>query len=259
MQPIVNKNAFKVKKNTALIIDFLLFLGLFYATIKYTMTISWYGHACIKIITKGVSDVAIVIDPFDRSSVGLNAPRGKVDVVATSFHHPAHNAQNAHEGVFFVKGPGEYETKGIFIHGILGWHDAKKTIPVTLYRIEAEGMVIAHIGSCGQSELTAEQLDAMGDVDVLCIPVGGNYTIGKEKFESFDAEGAQRTINQIEPRIVIPIGYAIRGLSIDVGGPEKFLKAMGAGKPEELDKLVIKKKDLNSDGTKVVVLKAGKE
>lgn len=221
------------------------------------MTISWYGHACVKIVVKTRQEVTIVIDPFERSAVGLGAPRGKTDVIATSFHHSAHSVDGAPEGVFLIKGPGEYETKGVFIHGIVGWHDAKKTKPVTLYRIEAEGMALAHLGSCGQSELTNEQLDGLGDIDIVCAPVGGDYAIGKEKFESLDAESAQRVVNQIEPRIVIPMVFSVPGLSFEVGGAEKFLKVMGAGKLEELDKISIKKKDVNPEGTKVALLKAG--
>lgn len=224
------------------------------------MTISWYGHACVKIVAKAAQEVTLIIDPFEHSAVGLNAPRGKTDVVASSFYqNPAHFQENVSEGAFLVKGPGEYETKGVFMRGILGWHDAKKTKPVTLYRVEAEGISLAHLGSCGQTELTDEQLDALGDIDIVLVPVGGDYSIGKEKLESLDAEGAQRIVNQIEPRIVIPTVFAVPGLAFELAGVEKFLKAMGAGKPEELDKVSIKKKDLNPEGTKVIVLKAGKE
>ncbi len=79
------------------------------------------------------------------------------------------------------------------------------------------------------------------------IPVGGKYTI--------DAEQAAEIINQIEPRIVIPMHDKIPGLNVDIVGVEPFLKEMGVGKKEAVDKLTIKKKDLPQEETEIVVLK----
>ena len=83
---------------------------------------------------------------------------------------------------------------------------------------------------------------------MLLTPVGGVYTI--------DGEGAARVTKQIEPRFVIPMHYKIPELKINIEGPDAFLKAMGAGKPDPQEKLTLKKKDVEGEGkTEVVVLK----
>ncbi|RJQ13751.1 lactamase [Candidatus Parcubacteria bacterium] len=221
------------------------------------MVINWYGQSCLKIVTKAAQETTVIIDPFERSVVGLNPPRGKADVVLTTHEHPDHNNASSFEGAFLIKGPGEHELREVFIKGILGWHDFKKSQPITMYRLESEGISLAHLSDLGQEALTDEQVEELGGVDILFVPIGGSYSLGKEKLSVLDAQTAQKVINQIEPSIVIPIHYKLEGVSIDMDGPEKFLKAMGASKPEELDKLTIKKKDINPEETKVIVLKAG--
>jgi len=220
------------------------------------MVISWYGQSCIKITAKATQEVILLIDPFERSIVGLNPPRSQADIVMVTHEHPDHNNISSQEGNLIVKGPGEYELKGISIQGILGWHDEKKTLPITIYRIEAEGITLCHLGDLGQEELSDEQLEKIGGVDILFIPIGGEYTLAKQKLSILDAENAQRVINQIEPNIVVPIHYKIPGVILDLSGPEKFLKAMGVTKAERLDKLSIKKKDINPEETKIILLQA---
>ncbi len=75
------------------------------------------------------------------------------------------------------------------------------------------------MGDLGQKELTAEQIDQIGEVDVLFVPVGGLYTI--------DAKEAAAIVNQIEPKIVIPMHYALPKLKFKLGEVEQFLKVMG--------------------------------
>jgi len=118
----------------------------------------------------------------------------------------------------------------------------------TVYMIEMEGIRLLHLGDFGEEKLREETLEEIGEVHVLLTPVGGVYTI--------DGEGAARVAKQIEPRFVIPMHYKIPGLTITIEGPDAFLKAMAAGKPEPQDKLTIKKKDVEAEGkTEVVVLK----
>jgi len=220
------------------------------------VTISWYGQSCIKIIAKAFQEVILIIDPFEHSVVGLNPPRSHADIIMVTHDHPDHNNLGSPEGNLIVRGPGEYELKGISVQGILGWHDKKKTLPLTIYKIEAEGITLCHLGDLGQEELNDEQLEKIGGVDILFIPIGGEYTLNKQKLSTLDAERAQRVINQIEPSLVIPIHYKIPGVILDLSGPEKFLKAMGITKAERLDKLSIKKKDINPEETKIILLQA---
>src|SRR5438046_3096229 len=102
----------------------------------------------------------------------------------------------------------------------------------TIYTIEAEDIRFCHLGDFGQKELTDEQLEKIDRVDVLMIPVGGTFTI--------DGHEAAKLIGQIEPKIVIPMHYALPKLKLELDGVDKFLKAMGKNSIEPQDKLVVK-------------------
>lgn len=219
------------------------------------MHIIWHGQACFQIIAarnKG-EQVSVAIDPFDET-IGLKAPSLSADILLITHPHSDHNNKKAVRGEpFLIEGPGEYEIKEVFIQGISSLHDnkeGKERGQNTIYTLEVEGMQLCHLGDFGQKELTAEQLDKIGDVDILMIPVGGIYTI--------DARGAAKIISQIEPRIVIPMHYHLPKLNPPAGGRlegvDKFLKEMGKKSVEPQPKLLIKKKDLPEE-TKIVVLK----
>jgi len=210
------------------------------------MKITWYGHSCFKIAT---NNTIIVIDPFGKD-IGLKPIRCEADIVTVSQEHYDHNNISILRGSpFIINEPGEYELKGIAIRGINSFHDKKEGKERglnTLFVIEAEGIRICHLGDFGQKELTSEQLESLGDVDILLIPVGGIYTI--------DGEEAVKIINQIEPKIVIPMHYKIPNLAIKLQGVDNFLKEIGREK-QVVERLVIKKKDLPKEEMRVVVMK----
>lgn len=208
------------------------------------MIITWYGQACFKIETQGTT---LAIDPFSKE-LGLSPPRFKADILFVTHEHFDHNNREPFSEVITIEGPGEYDLKGIAVRGIHSFHDAQNGMERgtnTIYRIEAEDMILAHMGDFGQSQLTNEQREALGSVDILMIPVGSVYTM--------DAETAARITTALEPRIVIPMHYGLPKLSAKLEPVEGFLKEIGQ-KPESLPKLTVKKKDLAEDGTKVVVL-----
>jgi L-ascorbate metabolism protein UlaG (beta-lactamase superfamily) len=160
------------------------------------MHIIWHGQSYFQILaaphqkTNGGGQVSIAIDPFDESA-GLRPPSFSADVLLVTHDHHDHNNKKVIKGDPMVAdGPGEYETKDVYIVGVSSWHDekdGKERGGNTIYIIEAEEMRICHLGDFGQKELTAEQLDKIGDVDVLMVPVGGVYTI--------DAKGANKVIS----------------------------------------------------------------
>ena len=168
------------------------------------MKITWHGQSCFKIAIK---DVTLVTDPFGKD-IGLKPPHFEADIVTVSHDHHDHNNVSALRGTpFVVDGPGEYELKGVAISGISSFHDNKEGQERgknTIFIIEAEEMRICHLGDLGEKKLTDNQLEEIGDIDILMIPVGGVYTI--------DSEEAAGIISQIEPRIVIPMHYKIPGL-----------------------------------------------
>lgn len=216
------------------------------------MQIIWRGQSCFQILTSQGKDtqISLVIDPFGNS-LGLRVPEFSADIALITHDHDDHNNLGAVKGnPFIIDGPGEYEIKGVYIQGIPAFHDknfGKEKGRVTIYTIESEEMRICHMGDFGQKELFSEQLEDIGEVDVLLIPIGGNYTIGSQE--------ASKIISQIEPKIVVPMHYSLPKLKIKLEGVEKFLKAMGKKMPEPLPKLTVKKKDLSSEETSIVILK----
>jgi L-ascorbate metabolism protein UlaG (beta-lactamase superfamily) len=212
------------------------------------VVITWYGQSCFKIQS---GETILVTDPFDKS-IGLTPPRGQANIVTISHQHYDHNNLEAlaSSNPFVIDGPGEYEVKGVNITGFLTYHDQKegKERGVnTTYLIEIEGIKICHLGDIGQDKLDNAQLELIDGVDILMIPVGGVYTVNGEE--------AADLINQIEPKIVIPMHYKIQGLAIKLEGLEEFLNEMGVTKKESVDKLTIKKKDLPEEDTQVVVMR----
>lgn len=208
------------------------------------MTISWYGQSCFRIEAK---EGSILIDPFSKE-IGLKPPRINDDIVLVTHQHMDHNnIEGAPESAFIIQNPGEYENRGIAIRGIQTFHDDKQGAERglnTVYTIKAEEMVICHLGDIGHT-LSDQQIEDIGDVDVLMIPVGGVYTI--------DAKAAVEVINQIEPKIVIPMHYKVPGLEVPLDGPEKFVKELGLT-PEKIDKLKITKKNLPTEEVKLIML-----
>ena len=216
------------------------------------MQIIWEGQSCFQIITQKAknSQVNIVIDPFGPET-GLKLPSLEADVLLTTHSHSDHNNWKAvSKNPFLITGPGEYEIQGVFIQGISSWHDnsqGKERGENTIYTIEAEGLRLCHLGDLGQKELTSEQIDKIGEIDILMIPVGGVYTISSKE--------ALKVMSQIEPAITIPMHYQLPKLKSKLEGVDKFLKSLGIKSVNPESKLTIKKKDISSEEAKVVVLK----
>lgn len=215
------------------------------------MYIISHGQSCFQISTSKDKNhqTSIVIDPFDNKT-GLRIPSLEADILAITHHHHDHNNTATVKGsAFLVDGPGEYEIKGVFVQGFSAFHDnkeGKERGQITIYTFEIEDMKLCHLGDLGQSELTSEQLEEIGVVDILMIPVGGVYTINGEQ--------AVKIINQIQPRIVIPMHYHLPKLKIKLDNLNKFLKAIGQKAIEPQKKLTIKKKDLPLEKTEIVIL-----
>jgi len=215
------------------------------------MKITWHGQSLFEVIakTKDKEEVRIITDPFDKK-LGIKLPKLKGDVLIITHGHYDHNNKGAVEGKpFLIDGPGEYEVKRVFIKGIPAFHDSlerKKRGQVTVFTIEVEGIKICHLSDIGQKELTEKQLEEIGEVDILMIPVGGIHTL--------DAKEASEIVNQVEPQIVIPMHYKLPKLKEKLEGVDKFLKVLGVKNSEKMNKLSIRKKDLSEEKMKVVIL-----
>ena len=215
------------------------------------MKIAWYGQSCFKLVVKANNGdkITILIDPFDKET-GLTPPRGNADIVVVSHDHHDHNNIKTVSGEpLVVDGPGEYDIKKVFIKGIYSFHDDKngeERGANTISVIEAEDMKICHLGDLGQKELSDKQLEKIGEIDILMIPVGGVYTINGSE--------AVKIINQIEPSVVIPMHYKIPGLTVKLNPIDKFLEEVG-GEKTTMEEFSVQKKDLTEEEMKVVVMK----
>jgi L-ascorbate metabolism protein UlaG (beta-lactamase superfamily) len=212
------------------------------------MFISYLGHACFKIQDKASADgVTLVTDPFNKS-LGLKVPNFEADIATVSHGHDYHSNIDSLRGEpFIIDAPGEYEVKGVMVQGVESFHDDQKGIERgsnIAFRIEIDGISIAHLGDLGHV-LSDEQLEQLGVIDILLIPVGGK--------DALDAKKAVEVINQIEPRIVIPMHYKLPETKVDLDSVEKFIKELGVEAKYE-EKLKMNKKDLPQEGMDLVIL-----
>lgn len=212
------------------------------------MVISWYGQACFKLQS---GSQTVIIDPFDKK-IGLKPPAVEAQMVLVTHDHYDHNNVEAVKGEPFVAdGPGEYEYQGIRVKGIRSFHDDKKGAERglnTIYVVRMEGLRIVHLGDLGQNELTDKQVEEIGSADVLMVPVGGVYTMSGGE--------APGIVNQVEPRIAIPMHYAVPGLAVKLESVDVFLKEIGVKDVQPQEKLTVKKTAASEDArTEVVVMK----
>jgi len=212
------------------------------------MDITYLGHSSFKIKGK---DTTVINDPFDPDMVGLKFGKQTADIVTISHDHKDHNRVDLVDGVkMVINCPGEYETSGVSVIGIKTYHDDKKGKERgknTIYVIEIDGVRILHLGDLGH-KLSDKQLDEIGDIDVLMIPVGGIYTI--------NAEEATSIARNIEANIVIPMHYQTKGLNPKTFNglttAEHFASDIGLA-AEKVNKLTVKKELLDEENQKVVL------
>lgn len=153
---------------------------------------------------------------------------------------------------FLINCPGEYEVKGVFIRG-MGILKGKQG-PGTIYTLDAEDMRICYFGLIGQEELSEEQVDELGAVDILIVPISpvrNTISNGVSEKQYLSPKQASKIISQIEPRVVAVIKGEDKKSE---AGLKEFLKEMGEKEPEKAEELNIKQKDLKEEETKIFVL-----
>ena len=186
------------------------------------MIISYHGAECFK-ISQG--DLTLALNP-----------QAKISADVTLF--TTGRNETAEKSGFVIDGPGEYEVKDVFIKGFLSEGAGKKIN--TIYLISFEGMNLCFLGALGDPVLPTEILEAIEDVDILFVPIGGG--------DMLDSASAYKLAVSLEPSIIIPMHYTESTL-------KQFLKEGGEEKVESLDKFVVKKKDLEGKEGEIVVLR----
>lgn len=214
------------------------------------MQISWNGLSSFEITMKTPGgDVRLVTDPY-QNSTGLRFPRTLAAEILVSSHdeEDADNLESVSGDPYVIDLPGEYEVKSVFVFAVfaaLAREVKGARLPNLVTRIEAEGMKLAHLGALDRS-LTDEELQKLGNVDLLMIPVGGGRVM--------DPKTAAEVISQIEPRVVIPMTHTLPNLKEPLGSIDDFCKAFGTCRREDMNKYKVTRKDLPQDDILVVSL-----
>jgi L-ascorbate metabolism protein UlaG (beta-lactamase superfamily) len=180
------------------------------------MKIKYLAHAAFLITSD--AGTRIVTDPYTTTEdMGHGEIRESADIVTVSHDHGDHNNIAAVRGNPQVV-RGATEVKGIKIRAIATAHDnsgGSQRGKNTIFCFGIDGINICHAADLGHI-LTAEQVKAIGRVDVLMIPVGGFFTI--------DARTATKVCDQLKPRIIIPMHFKTDKSNMPITGVDEFLR-----------------------------------
>ncbi|MBH41362.1 MAG: hypothetical protein CL685_01465 [Candidatus Magasanikbacteria bacterium] len=201
------------------------------------MHISWLGSTAIKLQTKSeTEDISVVIDPYKPENGTF--PRSLSADIAL-YTHGEKDSITISGNPFTLSTVGECEVKGVLITAVQGKKEHQ-----TVLRLDSEGMSIGHTGS-QNGLLTDEQLNVLSGVDILCISVGDEKENPPEK--------VVKSIQTIEPRIVIPMAYKSDN-SPSAAPITTFIKEIGIEPKKEANKVIIKKKDLPQEEMQLIVI-----
>jgi len=212
------------------------------------MVISYLGGECFK-VSQG--DLTLAFNPPAKDSTLASAKFG-ADIALVSLPHDdfagVENASFGEREPFVIQGPGEYEVKGVVVRGFGAptRYDGAATIN-TVYSVMLEGLNLCFLGALGRSptggaqggDLPAAAKSELDDIDILFVPVGGDDVL--------DKAAAEKLSVQLEPKVIIPMHY-------DPASLKSFLKEAGAEDVKPVEKLTVKKKDLDGKEGEVVVL-----
>jgi L-ascorbate metabolism protein UlaG (beta-lactamase superfamily) len=211
------------------------------------MELIWLGLSCFRIRSR---EAAVLTDPFPKSG-GLSMGRPAADIVTVSSAHPDHSYLAGVSGSpLVIWGPGEYESAGILVTGIATNLDegrAGREGKNTAYVIELEGLRICHLGRPAQAP-SSEQAETMSNVDLLLIPVGGQG--------SLDGAAAAEAVNLLEPRLIVPMSYAVPGSQSKLDTIDRFLREMGSHPAEPQPRLTVTRSTLPAEPEVAILTQA---
>lgn len=191
------------------------------------MKIKWNGHASFTFTAD--DGTVLVTDPYDPAGYGgvltYDVVSDNADAVLVSHDHDDHNYVKGLPGspqVLKVSG----QVREIKINGIDSFHDesnGSERGSNMIFSFNMDGIDICFLGDLGH-QLSSEQIDAIGNVNLLLVPVGGTFTV--------DADGAIKLIEALKPDLVIPMHYKTAKCNLPIGEVEDFL-----GKMENIKRL----------------------
>lgn len=204
------------------------------------MVITYHGGQCFKV---SFGDTTLAFDPIAKSSK-LSPVKFGADVAFVSLNHPnfngVDNAAHGSKEPFVVQGPGEYEIGAVTARGYgVKTKYAGNEHYNTIYQVRFEEMNMVFLGALGDPEIDPKILAEFGDIDILFIPVGGGDVL--------EVPQAAKLALKLEARLIIPMHY-------DAAALKAFLKEAGADDVKAVDKLTLKKKDVNEMEGDIAVL-----
>ena len=215
------------------------------------MVITYHGGEFFKV---SFGDTTLAFNPISKDSKLKSAKFGS-DIVLISLQDPDMNGvDNASFGdrePFVISSPGEYEVKDIVVKGFAsesGYKSGKRQN--TIYFVTLEGMNLCFLGALSTANLPQEATQAMEDIDILFLPIGGGGVL--------DHAEAYKLSVKLGAHIIIPMHYPNPADGQAAMGAKDalrhFLKEAGAEGTKSVEKLTLKKKDLEGKEGEVVVL-----
>ncbi len=213
------------------------------------MRIKWNGHASFTITT--ADGTVIITDPYDPSGYGgvlkYKPVTDSADAVLVSHDHADHNyVQGLPGSPQIIKGTGR--VKAIPVKGINTYHDesnGSERGDNTVFMFSVDGINTCFLGDLGH-QLSSEQIQAIGSVDLLLIPVGGTYTV--------DAKGAAKLAEALGARLVIPMHFKTEKCDLPIAEVDGFLTQMKNVKKFEESEIDLSPDKLPAAGAEVWVL-----
>lgn len=210
------------------------------------MKIEYLGHSCFKLTES--TGVSIVCDPYS-GEIGYSMPKVAVDAVTISHHHFDHDyLGNIVNNPAVFEEEGSFSIKGVRISSIKSFHDevqGKKRGENLIFKYVIDGITVCHLGDLGEN-FSERLVEKISSVDVLLIPVGGNYTI--------DAKTAKAYVDKIKPQIIIPMHYRTADCNINIEKIDGFLNLFDTNIISKCMSLELSKGDLDGKETKIIVL-----
>lgn len=211
------------------------------------MVITYHG---IEYIRVQFGDTTLAFNPISKSSKYKSSTSG-ADIVLVSLNHPDMNGiesvSRGEKQPFVINGPGAYEVRGIAIEGFASTSrygaTKKEILTNTIYLVSLEGMMLCYLGALGDAALPQAAQEAIDEVDILFVPIGGEGVLSPLE--------AHKLSVQLEPHIVIPIHYGEGG---EKNALSLFLKEEGVKNERSVEKLTIKKKEVEGKEGDVVIV-----
>ncbi len=208
------------------------------------MVITYMGGECFK-ISQG--DLTLAFNPPSKDSSLKTAKFGSDIALVSTDNEDFNGIENAAFGErepFAITGPGEYEVRGVAVRGFGATSQYGGTPGInTIYSVALEGMNLCFLGALGSAELPQAAKQELDDIDILFLPIGGEGVL--------DQATAYKLAVQLEPKAVIPMHYGEVGTKDAL---KSFLKEAGAEDVKPIEKLTVKKKDLEGKEGEIIVL-----